>query len=284
VVAFGGNQIAHAQVTAELVLDQEHFLIGETINAAVKVTNRSGQTLHLGDDPNWLTFSMEGSDGSVVSRIGSTPVLGEFDLGSGQVVTRRVNLEPYFVLDTVGRYRVQARINIKVWDTTLSAPVETFDIIKGARLWTQKFGMLLPAGVSNQAPVVRRYSLEQANHLRTQARLYLRISDASESKVIKVLPIGGMVSFSTPDHQIDRLNQLHILYQQGAQTYLYTVIDPEGEVLIRQTHEITNSRPKLRADEQGNFSVVGGARRLRYDDIPALADPMLETNSPPDQP
>jgi len=276
-----GSQQLCAQVKARLVLEQDQFLVGEELQVAVKVTNRSGQTLHLGEEPDWLTFSIEAVDGTIVVKNGEAPVTGAFALASGQVATRRVNLEPYFDIHRVGRYRVKARVNIKAWDHTIATEAESFDIIKGARLWTQAFGMSLPEGVTNQPPEIRRYYLEQANHLRGQLRLYLRVTDAADSQVIKVLPIGSMVSFSNPDCQIDRLNNLHILYQKGAQTYLYTMVSPAGDLLIRQTHEITTTRPKLRADEDGNFSVVGGARRLSPDDVPAPADPSSETNAPP---
>ena len=39
---------ASAQVTVEVSLDQDQFLPGEAIIAAVRITNRSGQTLRLG--------------------------------------------------------------------------------------------------------------------------------------------------------------------------------------------------------------------------------------------
>ena len=47
---------APAQVTVDVVLDQEQFLPTETMPVAVRITNRSGQPLHLGADADWLTF------------------------------------------------------------------------------------------------------------------------------------------------------------------------------------------------------------------------------------
>ena len=38
---------ARAQVSVEVVLDQEQFLPRESVPAAVRITNRSGQTLHF---------------------------------------------------------------------------------------------------------------------------------------------------------------------------------------------------------------------------------------------
>ena len=257
-----------AQVSVEIVLEQEQFLIGEAIPAAVRITNRSGQTLRLGDESNWLSFTLETRDGLAVVKNGEVPVKGEFQLESGKMATRRVDLAPYFALNRYGRYQLHASVHIKEWDATLSAKPRSFDLIKGAKLWSQEFGMFLPPGVTNRVPEVRRYSLEQANYLRTQLRLYVRITDVDDTHVIKVLPVGPMVSVSHPERQIDRVNNLHLLYQVGARTYLYAVITPDGEMIQRQTHEITTTRPRLLADDKGNQSVVGGARRFSNDDLP----------------
>jgi hypothetical protein len=72
----------------------------------------------------------------------------------------------------------------------------------------------------------------------------------------------------------DRANQLHVLYQHSARGYLYFVISPDGELLRRETHEITNSRPRLLADEQGKFHIIGGARRYLASDLPAPEPPV----------
>ena len=113
---------ASAQVTVEVALDQEQFLPTETMPVAVRITNRSGQPLHLGADANWLTFSVESVGGPVVVKKADVPVQGEFDLGSSQVATKRVDLAPYFELTRQGGYRVTARVRIKDWDAAISSP------------------------------------------------------------------------------------------------------------------------------------------------------------------
>jgi hypothetical protein len=55
-----------AQVTVEVTIEQELFLPGEALPVAVKIRNHSGQTLHMGDAPDWLTFSVESNEGFVV--------------------------------------------------------------------------------------------------------------------------------------------------------------------------------------------------------------------------
>src|SRR5205085_11581182 len=96
VLTFASVRIASAQVRGEVTLDQEHFLPGEGLPAAVRVTNRSGQTLHLGGQADWLTFSIESRDGQIVIKNADPPVLGEFTLDSSKVATKVVDLSPYF--------------------------------------------------------------------------------------------------------------------------------------------------------------------------------------------
>lgn len=267
-----------AQVSAEIVFDQEQFLIGETLTASVKITNRSGQTLRFGSDVDWLTFTVESRNGFIVNKKGEVPVQGEFVLESGKVATRRVDLAPWYELNRTGRYAVSATLRVKEWDSTVNVPPKSFDIINAAKLWTQEFGVPLATGITNRPPEVRRYTLEQANYLRGQLRLYLRLTDAQESHVIKLFPIGPMVSFSGPEHQIDRESNLHVFYQNGARSFMYMVINPDGEIILRQSHDQTETRPRLRVEANGKIGVVGGARRYMSSDLPG--PDKTETNVP----
>ena len=55
---------ASAQVTVEVTQDQDQFLPGEALTTAVRITNRSGQSLRLGEDNDWLVFSVQGREHS----------------------------------------------------------------------------------------------------------------------------------------------------------------------------------------------------------------------------
>ena len=258
-----------AQVTAEVVLEQEQFLVGEALPVAVKITNRSGQTLEFGKEPDWLTFSIESRDGFVVSKSGEAPVSGEFKLESGQVATRRVDLAPYFALGRISRYQIIATVRIQEWNSQVTTKPMPFDIINGAKIWSQDFGVPLSGGGETaRPPEVRRYALEQANYLRSHLRLYLRLTDSDGSHVLKVFPLGPMVSFGAPEHQIDKESQLHVLYQTGARSFSYLVINPDGDVIIRQTYDYSESRPRMQLDNEGKVVVAGGVRRTTNSDIP----------------
>jgi len=264
---------ARAQVSVEVSLDQEQFLPSESVPVAVRITNRSGQTLHLGADANWLTFNVESADGLVVVKNSEVPVVGEFDLDSSQMAIKRVDLAPYFVLAEPGHYRIIAMVRIKDWRAVVTSPQKGFDIIHGAKLWSQDFGVPKPAGVTNEAPEIRRYTLIEANYLRSELRLYAQVSDEPEAHIFKVSAIGPLVSFSQPEEKLDRLSNLHVLYQSGAQAFTYSVINPDGDVIRQEIYEYSNSRPRLTVKDNGDVAVAGGVRRVKPSELPQVKPP-----------
>lgn len=235
---------------------------------AVRIINRSGQTLHLGAESDWLSFSIESRDGSVAPKIGEVPVLGEFDLENSEVATKRVDLAPYFALSHEGRYSIMAAVRIKNWDREIVSRPRAFDLIQGAKIWEQQVGVPSSGTASNLPPQVRTYILQQANYLRGHLRLYLRVVD-DYGKSVKVVAIGPMVSFGRPDPpQIDREGNLHVLYQNGAAAFSYTVFNPDGELIVRQVHDYASTRPRMKINDEGLVSVSGGVRRLTANDVP----------------
>src|SRR5579859_2237971 len=132
---------ASAQITIEAVLNQQEYLPGEAVPVAVKITNQSGQRVHLGAEPNWLTFTVQSADGFVVTKNSEVPVLGEFDLESSQMGTKRVDIAPYFLLERPGEYTVTATLRIKDWNTEMTSKAVSFEVISGSKLWSQDFGV-----------------------------------------------------------------------------------------------------------------------------------------------
>jgi hypothetical protein len=47
-------------------------------------------------------------------------------------------------------------------------------------------------------------------------KLYVRVTDDSGNRVFGIFPLGPMLTFSTPEKQIDKESHLHVLYQTGA--------------------------------------------------------------------
>jgi len=135
------------------------------------------------------------------------------------------------------------------------------------------------SATTNTAPEMRKYILQQANYIKGQLRLYARVADAND-KPIKVFALGPTVSFSRPQPLVDKASNLHVLYQNGARTYSYTELNPDGDVIARRFFEYVSSRPRLREDDQGNISVLGGVRRATSEDVPALKAPEAAPAAP----
>jgi hypothetical protein len=264
---------AVAQVTVKIELPQQQFLPGESLPLAVRITNRSGQPLHLGEDAKWLAFYITGANNSVVSQLSEPQVVGEFDLESLQMGTKRVDIASCFNLKREGTYGVVAVIHIKQWNVDVSSPVQSFDIIEGAKLWSQSFGIPAPAGVTNALPEMRKYTLEQANYLKSQLQMYVMVTDDTGRRIFKTRSVGPMVSFSQPEAQLDRQNRLHVIYQSGARVFTYTVVDPDGEFVRQENLDYLDTRPRLQTDDAGDVAVLGGVRRVKPDNLPLLQMP-----------
>lgn len=259
-----------AQVDVVLSLDQEQFLPSESVPLTVKITNRSGQQLHLGAEADWLTFSVESSEGFVVIKNAEVPVDGEFDLETSQMATKHVDLQPYFSMTKPGRYKVIATLRIKNWAAQVASLPQRFDVISGALLWSQDFGV--PDG-TNAAPEVRKYTLEKANYLKEQLRLYVQVSDGALSRVYKVTALGPVVSFSRPEAQVDRSSRLNVLWQTGAQGFNFAIVNPDGSIEQQDVYDNYYSRPRLTVDENGQVVVVGGTKRPKSGELPVVRPP-----------
>jgi hypothetical protein len=264
-----------AQVSVELVLDQEQFLLNESLPVTVRITNRSGQPLRLGQEKNWLTFSIESRDGFVPAPLAEVPVSGDLEIQSTMEAHRTVDLMPYYDLGKPGRYTLRATLRVKQWNEEFLSKPREFEIARGSKIWEQEFGVARTGGGS---PEARKYTLQQANYMK-RLMLYVRVTDLAEHQVFKVFPAGPLVSFSRPEAQIDRQSNLHVLFQTGARSFLYEVVTPDGELIERQTHDYAGTRPVLRTSEEGRTFVAGGARRPSATDLPPGPPPSASTNN-----
>jgi hypothetical protein len=260
------------QLQVSVIMAQEQFLPGEAVTLDVRIVNHSGQTLVFGEDNRWLRIGVQEDDASVVTRLSEVPVTGRFVLPPSKMATKRLNIEPYFGFTGPGRYQVDASLWIEPWDQTIHSEPEPFVIVSGTKLWERSFGVAAGEGVP---PEVRKYLLQQANYLKSQIRLYARVTDAREEHTFGVVPIGPMVSFSRPHALVDADSNLHVLYQSGPRISTYCKISPDAEVLAHEKREYAGAKPRLSADEDGSVTVRGG--------VPLLPPPSGASSSPPEQ-
>ena len=259
---------------------QNEFIVGEAIPVAVRIVNHSGQTIHFGSEP-WVSYSVEAMDSFVVRKTGEGPIAHDFDVETSKMATLHSDLQPYFTITHGGRYKITATVRIKDWGGELTSEPAYFDIIRGTKIWEQEFGVPQPAGAPKGAPEVRKYSPQRATYLK-HMRLYLRVSDPTEATIYKVIPVGPIVSFANPRAQLDAQNNLHLLYEDGARSFNYSVTNPDGEVLVRRTYFYSDKAPRLTLDESGKITVVGGVRRVTSTgSVPAVQSAATPHDLPP---
>ena len=272
--AVNGN----AQISVEVGFDKEQYLPFEPIILQVKITNFSGRTLHLGEDPDWLDILVERTDGKVVRQIGQPPVVYPFQVPNAARAIRRLNITPYFAVKDPAEYKVTVTVRIPELGVELESKPGKFIVVPGSPIWKQTFGYQprdkngRPIGL----PETRCYALLEAPSGR-RILLYVRVSNEDASFVYRIFPVGVFLNFSHPETQIDRNSNLHLLWQTGARDFTYIVVDPNGRLLRRKTYRYTYSRPRLWPGPNGKVLVVGGAPITTPYDIP----PPPKTNTTP---
>jgi len=65
-----------------------------------------------------------------------------------------------------------------------------------------------------------------------------------------------------------------VLWQTGAQTFSYMVISADGTTLAREVYDNFKSRPRLSVTTSGDVVVLGGVRRIKLDEVPAVSPPL----------
>lgn len=260
---------ATAQVKVEIQFDGEQYIANEPLIARVRIVNDSGTTLRLADAPDWLGFAVESTEGPYVRNLRPPQIPTEaFNLESSHTATVRVDLAPAFQLTKTGKYKAIATVRVPAFNTSYASGGKDFYIVTGSRIWEKQFGVpstIAPVG-TNGLPEIRKYMLIQALSGK-ETKFYARVTDAMENN-IRVIPIGTLVSFSRPEPQLDKWSNLHVLYQIGARQFTYSVVNPEGMLIARETHEISDTRPAMATTDEGRIVIRGGNRRPSVDDVP----------------
>jgi hypothetical protein len=260
---------ATAQVKVEIQFDGEQYIANEPLVARVRIVNDSGTTLRLADAPDWLGFAVESTEGPYVRNLRPPQIPTEaFNLESSHTATVRVDLAPAFQLTKTGKYKAIATVRVPAFNTSYASGGKDFYIVTGSRIWEKQFGVpatIAPVG-TNGLPEIRKYLLIQALSGK-ETKFYARVTDAMENN-IRVIPIGTLVSFSRPEPQLDKWSNLHVLYQIGARQFVYSVVNPEGMLIARETHEISDTRPSMATTDEGRIVIRGGNRRPSVDDVP----------------
>jgi len=267
VLVFGVVFGLQAQVEVSLEFKKDYFLAHEEMIAEVKIINFSGRTLTFGQDQEWLQFTVESVNEFPVEKVGDLDIVEKFEIPNASRGIRRVHLVPTYKMNRPGRYRITAFVNVPELNMNkVTAPVE-IGLLSASVIWERPVGVVMNESDPSAPIAVRKYFLMRAVNEKS-IDLYVKVTDQYEKEIYGVYTLGNIVSFGEPERQVDRFSNLHVLMQNGARTFRYTIVKPDGKVLLRQKWAYSSTRPQLSLAKNGLIEVKGGQRQPSFDDIP----------------
>lgn len=242
-----------AQISVQLRVDKEFFLLYEAIPVVVSLHNMSGRTIQLEGttERSWLNFNVVEENGTAVRVLGRLNTEQTVLIPSGQTVSRTVDLLPLYELRTRGNYRVEAQVSPGGVQVN-SMPVK-FTVIQGRELWKRTVGLPSLDGGKDE---YRAYSL-LAHQTEKGDILYVSVKDDPPRLVYGVIQLGMFLSLMQPVVELDRDAHLHVMYQNGPRSFGYVEVDPRAKVLQRAAYSNHMSKPRL-VNTNGAVAIQGG--------------------------
>ncbi len=263
-----------AQLDVRLRLAKQEVLLYESILVQVQVQNLSGRPRELagGGAEGWLTFLITDDAGRMIRALDDSSLAEPILLDPGETWSGNFDLLPFYDLRAAGVYRLNAVVDSgrgQVHSRKLQLV-----IMAGSTLWRQTVG-LPTIGVREEQE--RTYTLIAKQEGRYK-KLYARVTDPRHGLVYGTLPLGTYVPVGTPQAQLDKGGQLHLLFRSGSRAFQYRKIDPAAEVVEAAAYSDLQSDPELVVYPDGNIRVKGGEQV--YPRQPG-ALPLAEPEPPP---
>lgn len=247
---------AGAQIRVQLKLDGDTFLLHEPLHATVQITNLAGRELVFRNEPSrsWLDFQIarNGEDQGILPKYDTRRGFAGVTFPAGQTLEHTVNLTPVYPIQDLGLHSVTATVYCPEMKRYFTSNKILFEVRPGSVLWTQVVGV--PEG---EGEGLRKYSLLSLR-IREYQYLYVRVEEGDGRRVYATRRLGNLLSFGSPQIELDAINRLHILFLGGPQSYAHVITGLNGEDLGRYQYVARQTRPMLRRYADGEVAVVGG--------------------------
>ena len=244
-----------AQIQIDLKFPRLQYISYEPVVANLVITNLAGRDVDLrdADGQSWFGFEVIGNEGrsiAPISNAGTEPL----NIAVGKRVTRKINLTPLFGVHDFGTYRVRAHIYFADLNKFYYSQTKVFEVTDARPIWQKTVGV--PEGESASGDV-RTYSLMR-NRFLDHTSLYVRVEDKDNGIVYATYSLGQVIAFGEPQVELDRSNQLHVLYCAAPRSWLYARVGLNGNLLSRASFAETKTRPRLVHSEDGMVKIAGG--------------------------
>lgn len=268
-------QVAQAQLQVELKFKRLQYIAHEPVYATVKITNLAGRDvdLHDQDGQHWFGFEITAAESRLIAPAPQQQAEPPLHVAAGQTVTRKINLTPVYPVHELGSYHVRGNIFFADLNKFFYSQTKVFQVTDARAIWQRTVGV--PEGQPH-AGELRTYSL-LSNRFPDHTSLYIRVEDKNSGVVFNTYSLGRVIAYDEPQAELDRANQLHVLHCSAPQTWAYSHIGLNGELLKQSTFMQTKSQPHLRHKPDGAIAVRGG---MLDQPAPATTAPKLSARPP----
>jgi hypothetical protein len=264
---------AHAQLLqVTMTTDRKNFLPNQAVVVKLAVTNVSSLNVILADGEDWIQFSAHDGRGIPVLRNGNPPRGKSVLVENGKRHVWTFQLAPIFDFSKPGVFTIHARIKIRQFNNfTLDVRPLKFQVVAGVKIAEMRRGVA-PRQIG-QPPDLRTYTLRSTRvHGRTHLFLRVEGTRGNEMQIYNVLDLGRKVPFGKPQMEMDPKGVTHVFFQFYAKNFRYYQVDPQGQLLVRQTYYFRQYPPVLVRDDDGRVGITGAHRELMKDDFPKVPD------------
>ena len=275
---------ATAQIQVDLKLPRLQYIAYEPVVATLTITNHAGRDVDLHDENGqaWFGFEVTGSEGQPIAPVSTGKSQAPLNIGAGKRVTQKIDLTPMYAVHDFGTYRVRANIYFADVNKFFYSQTKVFEVTDARPIWQKTVGV--PEGAGGPGDV-RTYSL-LTNRFPDHTSLYVRVEDKDSGIVYATYPLGHVISFDEPQTELDRANQLHVLYCAAPRSWAYARIGLKGELISRASFLETKTRPRLVHAADGAVAVRGGALETPAEQTASSTVPKLSdrpANTPKDE-
>jgi hypothetical protein len=248
---------ALGQIQVDLKLTRLQYIAYEPVVAHLVITNLAGRDIDLHDEGGqaWFGFEVTGNEDQPLGPVSAVKAEAPLKIGTGKQVTRKINITPLYPVHDFGTYRLRAHVYFADLKKYFYSQTKVFEVTDARPIWQKTVGVPKEAG--GALGDVRTYSL-LTNRFPDHTSLYVRVENKDQGVVYATYSLGRIISFDEPHAEIDRGNQLHVLYCAAPRTWAYARIGLNGELLSRATFMETKSRPHLVRVADGDIKIAGG--------------------------
>jgi hypothetical protein len=267
---------AHGQIQVELKFKRLQYIAYEPVVATLGIINLAGRDvdLHDAEGQPWFGLEITGSEGQPIAPVSTDKKQAPLKIEAGKKVTQRINLTPLYAVHDLGVYHVRAHIYFADLSKFFYSQTKVFEVTEARPIWQRTVGM--PDGAVGPGSA-RTYSL-LTNRLPDHTSLYVRVEDKDSGIVYATYSLGRVIAFDEPQAELDRSNQLHILYCAAPRSWGYSRVGLNGELIARSSFIETKTRPRLFHATDGTVAVRGGmletpaAAQSARDSLPKLSE------------